>query len=158
MQRLSIVVALVALIVTSNLSAADSAEVTALKQQVKTLRAQKDATIKALHAQYDAVINQTKLNDAQLSANKKALAAQENTLATTNASAESKAMQQNMETLRQAMRGEIKVDAAMINTLRTQRHNHIKLVAAAYDAQIKQIDDAIKAAPKATTSAKPKSK
>jgi hypothetical protein len=161
MIRVGISVGLVVLVVANNLSAADSPEVTALKQQVKTLKAQKPATLKAIHAQYDAVINQSKLTDAQLSAARKTLHDQENDLnGLGGSSGDTKTMQDNMQTLRKAMLGEMQVDGAVRNTLRTQRANHVKLVAAAYDAKIKELEAAIKAAPKPTTStsAKPKTK
>jgi hypothetical protein len=159
MGRRQIASATLALVLASSVFAADSPEVQALKQQVKTLRAQKDAATKSIHAQYDAVINRTKLTEAQIAANKKALSEQEQTLAATDSSPDSKVAQQNIELLRQAMHGEIKLDNAAINNLRAQRHAHIRAVSQAFDAQIKQGEALIKAAQaQKSTSAKQKGK
>lgn len=160
MRRLGIIAALAALVVTGTLSAADSPEVQALRQQVKALRTERDATVKAIHAQYDSVINQTKQSEAQAAAARHALAAQEkqigalgnstqnqsNQTTQQNQSQSNQAMQQNMENLRKAMSGEVKLDRAQIESLRVQRGNQVKLVRAAYDAKIQQLEAAIKAA------------
>jgi hypothetical protein len=163
MLRKNMAVALAALAITGSLSASDSPQVQALKQQVKVLREQRDAAAKAIHAQYDAVINQAKLSEAQLHAARKELATQESQLNALSSSAVSKEMQANMESLRGAMKEGVKLDAAQINALRAQRHSHVQAIRAAYDAQIKQLEAAIKAAPKETgkassSTAKPKTK
>jgi hypothetical protein len=151
MQRKNITAALAVLVITGSLSAADSPQVQALKQQIKTLREQREAAAKAIHAQYDAAINQAKMSEAQLHATRKELATQESQLNALSSSPASKEMQANMESLRAAFKGDIKLDAAQINALRAQRTNHVDAIRAAYDAQIRQLEAAIKAAPKANS-------
>ncbi len=159
MLRTSIAAGLAVLVITNSVPAADSPQVQALKQEVKTLRAQRDAAVKAVHAQYDAVINQTKMSEAQLSAARGTLAKQEQQLAALGDSANTKEMQANMEALRGALKGDIKLDAARINALRAQRAAHVNAITAAYDAKIKALEAAIRSAPKETAStAKPKKK
>jgi hypothetical protein len=154
MVRAGVTVGLAVLIAAGNLYAAESAEVQALKQQITQLRKERDANTKALHAQYDAIINQTKMSEAQLHEARKNLATQESQLNALDSSAASKQVQGNMEALRNAMKEGVKLDAAQINALRAQRKAHVDAVAAAYNAKIKQLEAAIKSAPKASA-AKP---
>jgi hypothetical protein len=162
MQRLVVPAAFLALVFTGRAPAGDSPLVQALKQQVKELKAQKDATLKVLHAQYDAVINETKQNDAQLAAARHTLFQEKGVLAAGDSSADSKALQGNMETLRQAMSGQMTLDAAARGKLRAKRNEHVRLIGAVFDAKIKELEAAIKSAPKATATpsntAKPKGK
>jgi hypothetical protein len=157
MVRLALAAALVALVATDGLSARDPQDVQALKQQVKTLRDQKSAAIKAIHAQYDSVIKQTKLSEAERATARKTLAQQEKDIEALGTSTpESKATLEHMQTLRKAMLGEIVLDSKQIAELRAQRTTHIKNVTAMYDAKIKAVEAAIKAAPKTSTKTKTK--
>jgi hypothetical protein len=125
-----------------------------MKEQVKTLKAQKSAAAKSIRAQYDSVINQTKMNEAQLAAARKELAARESEInALGDSSPEAKTAKANLESLRHAMFKGGVLDAKEISALRKQRDAHVGASNAAYEAKIKELEANIKAA---TSTAKPK--
>jgi hypothetical protein len=159
MVRLGTLVAFAFVVFTTHVSAADTPEVAAMKQQVKTLKAQKTAAAKAIHAQYDTVIGGTKLDEAKAAAARKQFAEQEKEIDSLGASTpEAKAARENLDALRKAMFHEGVMDGKQIAALRAQRTTHVNASNAAYDAKIKALEAQIKAAPKSTAAAKTKPK
>lgn len=152
MLRQGISVAFAVAVLASSVSAADSPQVAAMKEQVKTLKAQKVAAAKSIQAQYDAVINQKKMNEAQLAAARKELAAREAEIkALGDTSPEAKTAKSNLDSLRHAMFDGGVLDAKQIAALRTQRNTHVSASNAAYEAKIKELEANIKSASAAKT-------
>ncbi len=128
---------------------AKNPELDALRQQVKVLRAEKTAVLKALKAQYQAIIAPEKLNEKQLTAQRKALDQQERqTLALTNSAQERTAIREQYKVLRHALVNQGKLDAHVVAELRAQEKVQVKQVTALYNAKIAELNNLIRAGSK----------
>jgi len=130
-------------------SAARSAEnpaVTTLRQQVKALKAQQKTVVKAIQAQYNAVINQGSLTEAELRAMRAAVRKQERQqMALTTSGTDKEAIRQQYDLLRQGLSGKIALDGTQIAQLRRDRNALTTLVNKLYSTQIKEMEAQIRA-------------
>ncbi|HMC90596.1 MAG TPA: hypothetical protein VKI17_13660 [Gemmataceae bacterium] len=122
-----------------------SAEIEALRKQVKYLKAQESAVVKAVKARYHAAISQTHRSEEVLAAERRALAKEENELVSFAATqAEKDKIRAQYEQLRATLRGDIKIDSKMITAMREQETAAVKQVQTAYRAQAKVVEAQIK--------------
>ncbi len=125
----------------------------ALRQQIKALRAEEKANVKAVQAQYDSVIHGDKLSEQQLREQRLALDAQEKqALAVAGSAQDRSQIRSQLETLRKALLGQSKLDASQVAQLRAQRKAHAQQIASAYKAQIAQLEAQLRAMPRSTGS------
>jgi hypothetical protein len=123
-----------------------SAEIDALRKQVKYLKAQESAVVKAVKARYHAAISQTHRTEEVLAAERRALGKEESELlgfATTQA--EKDKIHAQYDQLRATLRTDIKIDSKMITAMREQETVAVKQVQTAYRAQVKAVEAQIKA-------------
>ena len=132
------------------LSAAENADVKALRNDITALRAQEKAIIKVLRAQYETVIKADKLSEAQLAEGRKVLGAQEKELLAVATTKEDRdVIRQQYSSLRDAMGKGIHLDATKIHELRTLENAQVKQVSLAFKAKIQELEVAIKVIEKA---------
>jgi len=137
------------LLVLLSASAAQSASnptANALRQQLKLLRSQKTAVIRAIEAQYNAVIGRGSLTEAQVASLRAAIRRQEREqLALATNTTDKETLRQQYDTLRQALSGEIAVDSVLLSQLRSQKIALIRLVNRLYAAQVRELEREIRA-------------
>src|SRR5262245_66514729 len=125
---------------------AENNAVATLRKEIQALRAQEKLTVKAIRAQYDAMIKRDKVAEHILEQERRALAVQEKELLAVATSPEQKeAISAQYETLRAALKADIKLDAKQIEQLRHAEHAHVKHVEAAYNAKVKFLEAEIHA-------------
>jgi hypothetical protein len=128
----------------ANVPAAENAEIKALRNDITALRAQEKVVQKVLRAQYETYVKIDKLSEAELAAERETLAKQEKELlavATTNEDRD--AIKAQYRTLHDALNQGSKIDAQQIKAIRAQEHVHSKLVSAAFNAKVKELEAAI---------------
>jgi hypothetical protein len=131
---------------TASLSANENGVIAALRNEIKVLRAQEKATVRAIHLQYDAMIKRDKVAEQVLEQERRALAIQEKELLAVATTTEQKdEIRIRYETLRAALNTDIKLDAKQIDQLRRSEHAHIKYVEMAYNAKVKMLESEIHA-------------
>jgi ribosomal protein L14 len=141
------VCALAVVLVLAAVAPAENPQVAALNNELKVLRAQRDATVKAVKAQYETLIKRGKVTEAVLVAERKALARQEETLlALAQTEADRDAVRLRYDTLRGYLKAETKLDAAVIRQLRAMENTHLDVIKNAYNGKIKTLEAAVKAA------------
>ncbi|HEV3447605.1 MAG TPA: hypothetical protein VG099_23415 [Gemmataceae bacterium] len=122
-----------------------SAEIDAMRKQVKYLKAQESAVVKAVKARYHAAISQTHRTEEVLAAERRALGKEESELlgfATTQADKDK--IHAQYDQLRATLRTDVKIDSKMIAAMRTQESAAVKQVQNAYRAQVKVLEAQIK--------------
>jgi hypothetical protein len=120
--------------------------VDALRQQVKTLRAEEKAVVKAIEGLYDPLIRNDRLSEKQLIVLKETLRQQEKQqLALATTAADRDRIRAEFDALRKQISGQFHADATQIAQLRTQRSAHITQVHNQYRAAIAAIEAQIKA-------------
>jgi len=144
MVRVLMASALVAL-TTAVAIAGTNPQVAALRQQIKALRAQEKTVTAALKQQYQSLVNNGHLSEAQIENLRIAFRRQKNELlglATTDSQRNS--IQQQYDVLKNALNNGTNIDATVIHQLRKQESVQRKLVHALYVAQIKQLEAQIR--------------
>jgi hypothetical protein len=123
-----------------------SAEIDALRKQVKYLKAQESAVVKAVKARYKAALDQTHRTEAQLAAERRALGKEESDLVKlASTQVEKDKIRLQYDQLRETLRTDIKLDSKMIAAMHTQETAAVKQVQNAYRAQVKTLEAQIKA-------------
>jgi hypothetical protein len=146
-------------LVAGQAAAADNPQVTALKNEIKTIKAQKEATIKAIKESYAPVIRRDRFVEEELIILRKALLREEEALlAIATSEADKVAIHELYDSIRAILRVDTKIDASIIRKLHEMESNQVKLVRAQYDAKIKQLEAALHAAEHAPKVATPKKK
>jgi hypothetical protein len=123
-----------------------SAEIDALRKQVKYLKSQESAVVKNVRARYKVAMSQTHRTEEALAAERRALGKEESELlgfATTQA--EKDKIHAQYDQLRATLRADIKIDSKMIGAMREQETVAVKQVQTAYRAQVKAVEAQIKA-------------
>ncbi len=116
-----------------------------LRQQIKTLTAERDRSIKHIHKLYESLIRQEKRSEKELADLRRTLTEQENqALNTATTEQERKAIHEKYDSLRRALTQDIRMDEKQISQLRASEKSHVQFVRAAYDAKIHEIQAAIK--------------
>lgn len=158
MTRRSVVIAFGALaLLTAGIAAAESAAVANLKKEIAALKAEEKVVTKAIHAQYDAMINRDKISEKVLEQERAAIHKQEkNLLAVAQTEAEKKAIRAQYDEIRGVLTTDIRIDAKLIERLRAMRHAHIKHVEAAYAGKIKFLESELHSAQHASSGKPPK--
>jgi hypothetical protein len=156
MTRRSVVAAFGALaLLTAGIAAAESATVSNLKKEIAALKAEEKVVTKAIHAQYDAMINRDKVTEKILEQERAAVHRQEKQLlAVAQTDAERKAIRAQYDEIRALLTLDIKLDAKTIERLRAMRHAHIKHVEAAYNGKIKFLESELHSAQHASSGKK----
>jgi hypothetical protein len=148
------IASLVALgVVCTALQAGENAQVKAIHEEIKLLRAEEKVTLKTIHAWYESFIKRDKLTAEVVLEERKILAKQEEALlSVATTAADRKAIRAHYDTLRAILRADNKIDAEVIRELRRLEKAHETYVRDVYKAKILTLEAAAKAA--ATT--KPK--
>lgn len=148
-----------AAILAAHLTAAENPQVAEIHNQIKALKAEEKATIKAIHAWYDSFIKRDKYTGAVLREERNALARQEDQLLGVSAAAESKKeIHAHYDALREILRDDGKIDAVAIRQLRKLEKEHETYVSNAYKSKIQALEAEAKAAAGASKGSKPKKK
>jgi hypothetical protein len=128
----------------------------ALRQQIKALKAQERAAVKAIEAQYDAVIRGDRLGEKELFARRRALDEQEKqALAVATTSEAKDQIRATYGALRKSLSGQIKLDASQIAQLRAQKKAVVSQVAGPYKAKIAELENQLKVVSKSGSSRTP---
>lgn len=123
-----------------------SADIAALRLQIKTLQADEKATLKAVKAQYESILQRDKLSQAQLDEEKAVLRAQEKELlALATDSDEKKVIKEEYQLLLKVLAGEVKLDKEVIGKIKSQEKAHLALIRTLYKAKIKELQSLIAA-------------
>src|SRR5262245_34005205 len=149
MMRLKLAGSLLGILVLSAAVLAENPQAASLRQQIDSLKAQKKATDKTLHAWYEGFIKRDKLSEEILIAERKALGAQEQELlglATNDADRE--AVHLHFDGLRAYLKAGARLDAAVIRELRHLEKAHVNHVDTVYKAKIAELEAAHKLATK----------
>ncbi len=111
-----------------------------MRAQIKALQAEEKATLKAIKAQYEAILQRDKLSKTQLEEEKVALRAQEKALLelATNKD-ERHAMREQYQLLFKILNGEIKLDRELIAKIKLQEKDHLALIRTLYKAKIQSL-------------------
>jgi hypothetical protein len=129
--------------------ATKSSNLTALRKEVKLLRQEERVVVKTIKARYNAVIGRDKLTEKELEAERRALDQQEREyLALATTAHERATIRKQFRLLREVLRGEIKLDAAVIAQLHEQERAEVKLISSLYKAKIAELEAIIHAAGK----------
>jgi hypothetical protein len=117
-----------------------SADIAALRLQIKLLQTEEKATVKSVKAQYDSILEQDKLSHTQLEEVKTALRAQEKILlALATDSDEKKTIRDEYQLLFKVLTGEVQLDKGVIKEIKTQEKAHVALIRTLYKAKIKEL-------------------
>ncbi|HEX5270645.1 MAG TPA: hypothetical protein VFW33_09175, partial [Gemmataceae bacterium] len=112
------------------LPAADNAQVKAIHEEIKVLRAEEKVTLKTIHEWYEAFIKRDKLTREVLIEERKILKRQEEALLSVAATeAARKAVHAHYDSLRALLREDTKIDTATIRELRRLEKLHATYVA-----------------------------
>jgi len=147
MNRLKMAAAMVVLMgAAASVSVAENNAVATLRKEIQALRAQEKAAVKGIHAQYDGMIKRDRVAEQVLAQERHALAVQEKELLAVATTPEQKeAIRVQYESLRAALKADIKMDEKLIAQLRHAEHAHIKHVEAAFNAKVKMLEAEIHA-------------
>ena len=119
--------------------------ITALRNQVKILRAQESNTIKVIHAIYRAIRQRDRLTDAELQLQRTALTNQENAaLSQTSDPTQRSQIRQLFDTLRGQLTIGVALTEAEINALITEESVLTRQIRALYTAQINILEQKIR--------------
>jgi hypothetical protein len=150
MRRLPVLIGILASFALVTVALADKAQVDALRQQVKQLRAEEKEVVKHIHQHYEALIRQDKLDERERERLRRELREQERHYLSLATNEEQKQhIRHHYEHLRNVLSGKIRMDAGAIRHLREQEKEHVKHVQATYRARIKHLEEEIKVASKA---------
>lgn len=131
--------------------AGSNPQVKQLQAEIKVLRAQKTRVIKALHAQYHAILHQGNLNDEQRSAARTLLGQQKHDLLSiTSSKTQRDEIRANYHILDNALANGTAVTNTILTQVRAQEHGNVALVERVYNAQIKALQAQIKVLNKAS--------
>jgi hypothetical protein len=126
-------------------AAAGNPEVEALKKEVSYVRKQESAVVKAIKTRYHAAYNHTHRTDEELSRERAILAKEETALVSYAATkADKDDIRAKYELLREALRGDIKLERKVTDKLHEQESLIVKQVQAIYRAHVKQLEAQIK--------------
>src|SRR5262245_23731803 len=127
-------------IMTAAATAADP-RVEVLRAQIRTVRIQAPAVVKAVRDRYDLIIRREKLSETVLKQQRQALKAEENELLGLAANEEqAAAVRLRYERLRKYLAGEIKLDEAEIKQVLQTRELHVRQVRAAFQVKLKTLE------------------
>src|SRR5438270_13894871 len=122
MIRNSVIACAAAVTILSVAATAADPRVEAVRAQIRALRAQEPAIIKAVKERYDLILKRDKLSEAVLRQQRLALREEENQLLAVAATEEqSAAIRLRYERLRKYVGGEIKLDEAEIKQIHQMR-------------------------------------
>ena len=138
-------------------AADNKGQMAALRLEVKLLKSQETATVKAIQSLYRTLLGQDTSARAQLVQLRAALGRQErDLLALTTDRTERAQIRQQYALVRKALGAEGKLDGKLIAQLRQQEKVHVQGVRTLYRARIKQLENemrVLQAAGKATKAA-----
>src|SRR5207249_11287185 len=114
--------------------------------QTKGRQAEEKATIKAVKAQYESVLQVGRLTRAQLEEGKIVLRNQEKALlALTADTGERKSIREQYGLLSGVLTGDVRLDNVQIERIKKQEKAHVALIHAVYGAKIKELQNLIRA-------------
>ena len=117
------------------------ADIAALRNQIKLLRAEEKVTLKAIKTQYEEILHQDKLSKDKREELKTALKNEEKSLLElTSDKDERQAIKDKYHLLFQILSGEVQLDKEMIAKIRQQEKAHAKLIHTLYAAKIKELE------------------
>jgi hypothetical protein len=134
-------------VVCTALPAAENLKVKAIHEEIKLVKAEEKATLKAIHAWYESFIKSDKLTDEMVQEERRILKKQEDALlsvATTETAR--KAIHAHYDSIRAFLRVDHKIDAEAIRELRHLEKAHETHVAEAYKAKVLVLEAVAKAA------------
>jgi len=138
---------LLAILVASGWALANhKAEIDAARKQIKTIRNQETAYVKAIKVRYQAAIKQTHRTEEQLIKERAALKKEEDTLlALATSEADKEKIRTEYDLLRGTLRTDVKIDHKVIDALHAQENALVQRVQTVCRAQVKQLEAQIKA-------------
>jgi hypothetical protein len=151
MIRTSVVASFAALTVVSVSATAADPRVETMRAEIRALRAQEPAILRAVRERYDLIVKREKLSEAALRQQRQVLKQEEEQLLAVSATAEEKAaVGTRYERLRKYMGGEIKLDEAEVKQIHLMRDAHVRQIRAAFSAKIKGMEAEMRALEKAS--------
>ncbi|HEY1861968.1 MAG TPA: hypothetical protein VGG61_16520, partial [Gemmataceae bacterium] len=146
---------IVLVVLCTGLTAAENPEIKVLRNEITALRAQEKAVLNLLRAQYETYVKIDKLSEKELAAERETLAKQEKELlAVATTSEDRDAIKAQYKSLHDALNLGTKIDANQIREIRALEKVHTKLVGAAFNAKIKELEAAIQILERAKTGKK----
>jgi hypothetical protein len=141
----------VALMATGVATAQTGSTITALRNQIKVLRAQESGTIRAIQAIYRAIRRRDQLTDSELRLQRAALKKQEDTaLALTSDSTQKAEIRQLYGALRRQLTVGLRLTDAEIRALSTEESVLVRQVRALYTAQINLLQQQLRVLERST--------
>jgi len=141
MIRRSVIASAALLTIVSLAATAADPRVEAMRVQIRALRAQEPAVVRAVRDRYDLILKREKLTEAVLRQQRQALKAEENELLSLAANEEqATAVRLRYERLRKYLAGEIKLDEAEVKQVHQMRDLHVRQIKAAFQAKIKTLE------------------
>ncbi|MBI1915988.1 MAG: hypothetical protein HYS12_14820 [Planctomycetes bacterium] len=135
----------VALVVVGLASADSKPAVTELRNQIKALRKEEGAILKAIKSRYEAIIRRDRLTEKELRHERAEITSHEDqALALATSSTEREQIRKVYDALRQYLTKAVRLEEREIRLLRDHERAHVKHVKALYAARIRHLEQEIR--------------